>query len=197
MLRVLVPVGVLAAVAAGVFAWRSQPEAQPLPEPPVAMSMQPPRPSAGAPSPQVMVHVAGKVRDPGVFTLPGGARVADAVKAAGGARGGSATGTLNLARRLVDGEQILVGVAAPPGAVMSSSSSSSSSASPLAPDQLMDLNTATTDQLEQLPGVGEVLAGRIAEFRDTRGGFRSVDQLKEVTGIGPAKFADLKDKVRV
>jgi competence protein ComEA len=139
-----------------------------------------------------MVHVTGRVRTPGVYTLPTGARVTDALKAAGGLRVGANPGILNLARRLMDGEQLAVGTkpaSLPPGAITTS---------PLDPaTTVIDLNTATTAQLEQLPGVGEVLATRIAAYRDTRGGFRSIDQLKEVSGIGDRKFADLKDKVRI
>ncbi|WP_343950710.1 ComEA family DNA-binding protein [Nonomuraea longicatena] len=139
-----------------------------------------------------MVHVTGKVRTPGVYTLPAGARVTDALKAAGGLRDGAHPGVLNLARRLLDGEQLAVGTkpaSQPPGAITTS---------PLDPTAtVIDLNTATIAQLEQLPGVGEVLATRIATYRDTQGGFRSIDQLKEVSGIGDRKFADLKDKVRI
>ncbi|GAA2205747.1 hypothetical protein GCM10009850_012050 [Nonomuraea monospora] len=101
----------------------------------------------------------------------------------------ASTGSLNLARRLIDGEQIVVG--ANPGQV-----------SPISPatdpnGAILDLNAATPDQLEQLPGVGEVLAARIAEFRTSRGGFTSIDQLREVSGIGPRKFEEIKPKVRV
>ncbi|GII89948.1 hypothetical protein Ssi02_01790 [Sinosporangium siamense] len=148
---------------------------------------------AVSPTMHVTVHVAGKVRHPGVFPLQPGARVADAIKAAGGVRGTPDTGTLNLARRLVDGEQILVGVSAPQGATVQGTTQSI----PSLDTPLIDLNGATAEQLEQLPGVGAVLAARIVEYRDAHGGFRSVDQIKEVTGIGPAKFSDLKDKVRV
>ncbi|WP_431929579.1 helix-hairpin-helix domain-containing protein [Nonomuraea jabiensis] len=135
------------------------------------------------------VHVTGKIRKPGVYLLPAGARVTDAVAAAGGVSRGASTGALNLARRLIDGEQIVVG--APAG--------QATQASPIADPSttVLDLNSATTDQLEQLPGVGEVLAARIAEFRDTHGGFTAVEQLREVNGIGPRKYDELKPKVRV
>ncbi|MFC7588661.1 ComEA family DNA-binding protein [Nonomuraea antimicrobica] len=136
------------------------------------------------------VHVAGKIRKPGVYLLPVGARVTDAVAAAGGASRGASTGPLNLARRLIDGEQIVVGAPAGQAAL----------GSPMGADPasvVLDLNSATTDQLEQLPGVGEVLAARIAEFRTSRGGFTTVDQLRDVSGIGPRKFEEIKPKVRV
>ncbi|MEU6780914.1 ComEA family DNA-binding protein [Nonomuraea angiospora] len=133
--------------------------------------------------------MTGKIRKPGVYLLPAGARVTDAVAAAGGVSRSASTGALNLARRLIDGEQIVVG--APAG--------QATQASPIADPAttVLDLNSATTDQLEQLPGVGEVLAARIAQFRDTHGGFTAVEQLREVTGIGPRKYDELKPKVRV
>ncbi|MFI6734525.1 helix-hairpin-helix domain-containing protein [Nonomuraea sp. NPDC050451] len=136
------------------------------------------------------VHVTGKIRKPGVYLLPAGARVTDAVAAAGGVSRGASTGPLNLARRLIDGEQIVVGT---------TGQATQAHASPIADPAttVLDLNSATTDQLEQLPGVGEVLAARIAEFRDTHGGFTTVEQLREVTGIGPRKYDELKPKVRV
>ncbi|MEU6796939.1 ComEA family DNA-binding protein [Nonomuraea wenchangensis] len=136
---------------------------------------------------KLTVHVTGKVRKPGVYLLPVGTRVADAVTAAGGPSRTTATGTLNLARRLIDGEQIVVGAPGPSAAVPGASPA----------DLVLDLNTATTDQLEQLPGVGEVLAARIAEFRAAHGGFTSVEQLREVSGIGVRKYAEIKPKVRI
>ncbi|WP_344582089.1 ComEA family DNA-binding protein [Nonomuraea roseoviolacea] len=141
------------------------------------------------PTGEVTVHITGKVRKPGMYTLPVGARVADAVKAAGGVRQPAAASTVNLARRLIDGEQITVGA---PGV-------GNPQAPPLADPAttVLDLNTATPDQLEQLPGVGEVLAARIADFRTTHGGFTSVTQLQEIPGIGTKKYEELKDKVRI
>ncbi|MEW1836645.1 ComEA family DNA-binding protein [Nonomuraea angiospora] len=135
------------------------------------------------------VHVTGKIRKPGVYLLPAGARVTDAVAAAGGVSRGASPGALNLARRLIDGEQIVVG--APAGQATQAAPSTDPATT------VLDLNSATTDQLEQLPGVGEVLAARIAEFRDTHGGFTTVEQLREVTGIGPRKYDEIKPKVRV
>ncbi len=186
-LRVLVALGALAAAVAAFFLWRSQPSPEPLPPPtPISQPPKSPSPTAAA---KVTVHVTGKIRKPGVYLLPAGARVTDAVAAAGGVSRGASTGALNLARRLIDGEQIVVG--APAG--------QATQASPIADPSttVLDLNSATTDQLEQLPGVGEVLAARIAEFRDTHGGFTAVEQLREVNGIGPRKYDELKPKVRV
>ncbi|MDQ6874789.1 MAG: ComEA family DNA-binding protein, partial [Actinomycetota bacterium] len=124
---------------------------------------------------------------PGLFTLPAGARVADALRAAGGVRPGVSIGLLNLARRLVDGEQVVVGATASPdgGPVPP----------PGGPGPLLDLNSATVAQLDALPGVGPVLAARIVAYRTQHGAFRSVDQLRDVTGIGDAKFADLRPLV--
>ncbi|WP_344863130.1 ComEA family DNA-binding protein [Planomonospora alba] len=211
--RVLLLAALAAVIAGGVYAWRSQPEAEPL-APPAPVSgpslteaaAPGPRPSAAtgvteatgaAGAAGVTVHVTGKVRRPGVFTLPGGSRVTDAVQAAGGVRKGASSGPLNLARRLVDGEQIVIG--APPGGP--AGAGPAGAAAPPAPADpaatLIDLNTATPEQLEQLPGVGEVLARRITEYRDGHGGFRSVGQLREVSGIGEKKYAEMKDRVRV
>jgi competence protein ComEA len=144
----------------------------------------------------VVVHVAGKVRHPGVVTLPAGARVTDAIKAAGGLRPGASIGALNLARHVVDGEQILVGVpgsAAAPG----TATAPGGSAPGTAPGARLNLNTATVEQFDQLPGVGPVLAQRIIDYRAQHGAFRSVDQLQEVPGIGVRKFAEIRDLVAV
>jgi competence protein ComEA len=124
-----------------------------------------------------------------VVGLPAGARVIDAIKAAGGLRRGASAGTLNLARRVVDGEQIAVGIdlTPPPEAVPSGA----------ATGEPIDLNTASAAQLDQLPGVGPVLAQRIVDYRTRRGAFRSVDELRQVSGIGQAKFADIKSLVHV
>ncbi len=179
-------VGGLAAVVAGIFMWWSRPVAEPIAAPvPVPVA---PVAVAASPSPRssVTVYVTGKVRKPGVLELVAGSRVVDAIDAAGGVRKGETVGGLNLARRLVDGEQIVVG--APAGA------GGAPAAAPVSGGPLA-LSSATTDQLEELPGVGEVLAQRIIEFRDTHGGFQSVEQLREVSGIGERKFAEMKDKV--
>lgn len=192
-LKALAALAVLAALVAGIYLWRSQPLPEPLPTPPppapVPHRHVPATPSRTA---GVTVHVTGKVRKPGIYTLPPGARVADAVTAAGGARPATATASVNLARRLLDGEQILIG--APPGAAPPGPAPVPGS-DPAA--MVLDLNTATAEQLEELPGVGEVLAARIAEFRTANGGFASVDQLQEVPGIGAKKYAEIKARVRV
>ncbi|MBQ0947808.1 ComEA family DNA-binding protein [Streptomyces sp. RK76] len=145
--------------------------------------------------PEIVVDVGGKVRDPGVHSLPAGSRVADALRAAGGVRPGTKTDGLNRARFLVDGEQVIVGAPAPaprPGAGPAPDGPTGA-AGPAAP---VSLSTATTDQLDTLPGVGPVLAQHIIDYRTQHGGFRSVDELREVNGIGERRFADLRDLVR-
>jgi len=139
---------------------------------------------------RLIVHVAGKVRTPGVVTLPKGSRVLDAVDAAGGALDGVDLTGLNLARQVADGEQVLVGVTPPPGTDVAGGASNATA-------DLVNLNTATSEQLDALPGIGPALAGRILAWREEHGRFGSVEELQEVSGIGPARFAELADLVTV
>jgi competence protein ComEA len=129
-----------------------------------------------------VVDVAGRVTHPGIRTLAGGSRVADALSAAGGALPGVDTDGLNLARVLVDGEQVLVGAPSPPVVGQP----------PSGPKPPVSLNRATLDQLDALPGVGPVLAQHILDFRSSHGPFRSVDQLRQISGIGERKLTQLK-----
>ncbi|WTP22222.1 ComEA family DNA-binding protein [Streptomyces sp. NBC_00203] len=158
--------------------------------------------SAGAPSPAgtaMVVDVSGKVRSPGLQRLPTGSRVEDALRAAGGVRPGTNTEGLNRARLLVDGEQIVVGAPASavgPGAGGAGPVGAGGSTAGAAPSAPVALNTATVDQLDGLPGVGPVLAQHIIDYRTQHGGFRSVDELREVNGIGDRRFADLRNLVR-
>ncbi|WSW74653.1 ComEA family DNA-binding protein [Streptomyces sp. NBC_00996] len=161
--------------------------------------------SAGAPSPvgaagtAIVVDVSGKVRSPGLQRLPSGSRVADALRAAGGVRPGANTDGLNRARLLMDGEQIVVGAPAPvagSGTGGTGSVGPGGSAAGVAPSAPVALNTATVDQLDSLPGVGPVLAQHIIDYRTQHGGFRSVDELREVNGIGDRRFSDLRNLVR-
>ncbi|MDN3353490.1 ComEA family DNA-binding protein [Actinomadura sp. DC4] len=195
--RVLALAGLLAALLAGAYFWWSRPQPQPAPQPVLRPAAQPAAVASAAPSSSptaaVVVDVAGKVRRPGVVSLPSGARVIDAIKEAGGVRPGAKTGTLNLARRVVDGEQILVGVNATPAPAVPPTAPAGSPA----PGAPLDLNAATVPQLDQLPGVGPVLAQRIVDYRAQHGNFHTTDELRQVSGIGDAKFADLKDLVRV
>jgi len=151
--------------------------------------------SAPAPAPSasgtVVVDVAGRVRRPGIATLPLGARVVDALEAAGGPRRGVRLGSLNLARVLTDGEQIVVGVPAPPGVAASAASAPTSAAGAAAAVPMVNINTAGQAELEQLPGIGPVTAQAILAFRSERGTFSSVDELLEVSGIGDATLADM------
>ncbi|NHC12634.1 ComEA family DNA-binding protein [Motilibacter sp. E257] len=169
--------------------------------------------AAAGPAAVLVVDVTGRVRRPGIVELPDGARVADALEAAGGVTAGADLRSLNLARRLVDGEQVLVlgeGETPPPGAgLVSSGGPGAAGAAPgaggpgaataggSASGGQMDLNAATVDQFDTLPGVGPVLAQRIVDWRTEHGRFSSVDELREVDGIGESRFADLRDLVRV
>jgi len=141
--------------------------------------------AAASPSGVVVVDVAGEVRRPGIATLPAGSRVIDALKAAGGVRRGVDRASINQARLLVDGEQIVVGGAAPSGAAASATGTAPGGTT------LVNLNTADQATLETLPGVGPVTAQSILAWREENGGFRAVDELLEVSGIGDATLAEL------
>ncbi|MFD5845502.1 helix-hairpin-helix domain-containing protein [Streptomyces chartreusis] len=153
--------------------------------------------SVGTSAPEIVVDIGGKVREPGIHRLPAGSRVADALRAAGGVRPGTNTDTLNRARFLVDGEQVIVGAPAAPASEGGTNTGVGGAAAPgAAPAAPVPLNTATVDQLDTLPGVGPVLAQHIIDYRTQHGGFRSVDELREVNGIGDRRFADLRNLVR-
>lgn len=214
----------LAAVALGAFHfWSARPQAVRAPEPvaaegdatDLALPQEPlrsggpdpvPRPVAGeaqgpAAGGEVVVDVSGKVHRPGVRRLPAGSRVADALRAAGGVRDGTDVTGLNRARVLADGEQVVVGLPpglTAPGATGGGGGSPGAAGAPGLPGPAapLSLNTATADQLETLPGVGPVLAQRMIDYRTENGGFRSVDELRQVTGIGDRRFADIQPLVR-
>jgi competence protein ComEA len=157
---------------------------------PAASSSPAASPETAQPSSSpLVVSVVGKIRNPGLVTLPAGARVADALRAAGGAEPGVDLDSLNLARHLVDGEQIAVGVPVAPAA----GEPGQAGAAPAK----VDLNSASADQLDTLPGVGEVTAKRIIDWRTQHGRFSTVEQLRDVDGIGDSKFAKLRDQVAV
>ena len=188
-------VAALAAVVAAVGVWWERPVPEPAPVLPLVTataaraSSVPPPPGAAH---EVVVSVVGRVVRPGLIRLPDGTRVADALAAVGGALPGTDLIGLNIARRLSDGEQLLVGVAPPLGQPADSVASATSGAS-----RVVDLNAATLEQLDGLPGVGTVTAQRILEWRAAHGRFTSVDQLREVSSIGQARLAHLKGLVRV
>ncbi|MFG2230916.1 helix-hairpin-helix domain-containing protein [Streptomyces sp. NPDC048723] len=145
---------------------------------------------------RIVVDVSGKVRDPGVRRLPAGSRVEDALAAAGGVRPGTDTTGLNRARVLVDGEQVVVGAPAQPPPAAGPGGGAGSGPGPGPGPGPLSLGSATVAQLDGLPGVGPVLAQHIVDFRTARGGFRSVEELRQVDGIGERRFADLRRLVR-
>ena len=152
-------------------------------------------PAGGADTSEVVVDVTGKVRRPGIVSLPTGARVADAVAEAGGARPGADLSTINLARVLTDGEQILVGVApVSPGPDAAAGPTGATPGAPVAP---VDLNTATLQQLDTLPDIGPITAQSILDWRTQNGSFTSVDELLEVSGIGEVTLAGLRELVTI
>jgi competence protein ComEA len=138
---------------------------------------------ASAPPRGPYVHVAGAVRRPGLYRLEGGARVAAAVRRAGGPAGDANLNLINLAARLQDGQQVVVPANAAPGGA---------SAGPTAPDAPISLGSATVEQLDELDGIGPTLAERIVSHRQASGGFSSIDQLAEVDGIGEKRLEALK-----
>jgi competence protein ComEA len=187
---------VVAAVAAAAVLLQSRPKPTPVVRPTLQVTMSAiaggasPSPGAGS----VVVDVAGAVRRPGLLTLPAGSRVADAVRMAGGLRPGTKQAGINLARRLVDGEQLVVG---PPRPGTVPPADPTAPVGPGAPTAPVNLNTATLDELQALPEVGPVTAQRIVDWRTAHGGFASVDQLQEVEGIGEHRFASLRGLVTV
>jgi len=147
-----------------------------------------------------IVHVAGAVRRPGVYRFAAGARVEDAVRRAGGPTRHADLAALNLAAKVTDGAQILVprkGAAAPVSAAPAGAAGGSAAGVPTAPAAPIDLNTATLEQLDTLDGVGPATAQKILAYRQAHGGFRSVDELDQVSGIGPKELAALRGRVRV
>jgi competence protein ComEA len=148
---------------------------------------------SATPSPTVtlIVDVAGAVHQPGVYEFAEGDRVIDAIERAGGQMPKADLSLLNLAAPLVDGTQILVPEAGPPGGVAPGGALGSTAGG------LMNINTASATELEELSGIGEVLAATIVEYRDQNGPFATVDDLMDVSGIGPATLEEIRDQVTV
>ena len=138
----------------------------------------------------LVVHVAGAVRRPGVYRLRAGARVAEAVRRAGGARRRADLSAVNLASELQDGRQVLVPVRVRGGGAATAGGAA-------APGVPLDLNTATVEQLDELDGIGPATAQQIVDYREAHGGFGSVDELDQVPGIGETRLAAIREKVRV
>ena len=140
-------------------------------------------------APQIFVDVTGAVNTPGVYTLTASSRVIDAIKAAGGSAPGADLSTINLARVLADGEQIYVDAAVTNSKGVRVSSSKRSDP--------ININRATVSDFDSLDGIGPVIAARIVDYRKTHGPFITVEDLQKVSGIGAAKFAQIKSKIRV
>ncbi len=158
-------------------------------------SAQPAGPGSPGPAPDLVVYVCGAVRSPGVVRVPAGARVADALALAGGASAAASLDGVNLAAKVADGQQILVpakGAAPPAGG--SAAAPGSSASLPSAP---ININTATAEQLDALQGVGPATAQKIVDYRSANGPFKTIDDIKNVSGIGDAKFAAMKDSITV
>jgi competence protein ComEA len=137
----------------------------------------------------VVVDVTGAVARPGVYRLPAGARVTDAVERAGGASGGALLEAINLAARLADGQQVVVPKRGPTGAPLATAAAGGE-------EGPIGLGTATVEQLDTIDGIGPVTAQDIIDFRDEHGGLSSVDQLDQVSGIGPATMESLRSRLQ-
>jgi len=199
----LVVVIVLTLAGAGLWYTRSLPRpvqiaaSSGIAQPPTPVSTESPgasgspQASVGASSAPVIVDVAGWVRRPGVYELGPGDRVIDALNRAGGARKGADLSAVNLASLLIDGTQIVIPRAGESGAGAVGGGTSNGGTS------LVNINTATEQQLETLSGVGPVLAGSIVQYRTQHGPFHSVQDLLDVNGIGPATLEELRPQVTV
>jgi len=144
-----------------------------------------------------VVHVAGAVRSPGVYRLREGERIQDAVRRAGGPRAGADLNAINLAARVADGQQVVVprrGAAPAAAAAAAGSGAGAPGAAAVPP---VSLNSATAEQLDTLDGVGPATAAKILDWRRQHGGFRSIDDLGEIPGIGPKRLAALRTKVQL
>ncbi|HEX4700635.1 MAG TPA: ComEA family DNA-binding protein, partial [Pseudonocardiaceae bacterium] len=189
----VVAIALLTAIGTAVILAAQQPAAEPAPLLAAAVNAGPSTPTQGP----LVISVVGKVTKPGLVTLTNGARVADAIQAAGGLLPGTDDTALNLARRLADGEQIYVGVPVPANIQPTDTDPTATATAPAPaarkgrkqdtatdPANKINLNTATADQLQNLPGIGPTMAQRILTWRAQHGRFDSISQLREVGGIG-------------
>ena len=158
-----------------------------------------PDPAADAAGDGMLVHVVGQVAEPGLVTVPDGARVADALQAAGGTTGKADLTAVNLARTVVDGEQLYVPEPGEqvPGSTAPGAGPAQGTGGQAAAGGTVDINTADAVALQALPGVGPSIGQAIVEWRETNGPFASVDELEDVPGIGPATLAEIRDSARV
>ena len=156
-------------------------------------------PTATAAAAVVVAYVCGAVRRPGVYTFAQGARITDLIAKAGGATGAAELDTVNLAALLTDGQQVVVPERGAPGVAVAASDPAATSAgsSVVAAGAPVNLNTATMAELDTLPGVGPSTAQKILDYRTAQGGFKSVEDLNNVSGIGDVTFAELKDLVTI
>lgn len=188
--RVIVGLAVLAAVGLmggyGV-AMRARPR-------PTKLSLESAAPADGQKARRLYVHVGGAVRRPGLYRLEDGARVDDAVQAAGGVLEDADLDALNLAARVKDGDKVLVPSR---NGTAEASADTQAGGGGATSGGLVNLNTATIADLETLPGIGPAIARRIIDFRESNGGFRKIEDLLEVPGIGTKTFEELRDHVTV
>ena len=201
VVTVLVLVGLL---GAGWALFRARPVA--VATQGVIVTASPTAPPAGAPGPAsattsarpvIVVHVVGAVRRPGLVRLADGARVQDALDAAGGLTRAARPGRLNLAQLLSDGQQVVIGTAGDSGSEVRDGSAPAASPAESSAATTVDLNRATAAELEQLPGVGPVTAAAILAWRSQHGRFAAVTDLQQVDGIGPKTYARIAPHVRV
>jgi competence protein ComEA len=192
--RSTVLVGVCLALAALVLLGHRLAHAGTAGEPePVATTLEP---VASAPARTVLVvHVVGEVRQPGLYRLRDGARIADAVHRAGGALRDADLAAVNLAAPLVDGVQVVVPARSQDGTAAPSSGAAGASGGGGLAGPLVSLSSATVEQLDELPGVGPITAQKIVDYRTEHGPFASVDDLDAVPGIGPTRIEQLRDLV--
>lgn len=182
-------------LAAGILFLASRP-----PKGEAITLMPPPTPAP------LMVHVAGDVVQPGVYSIPSGSRVRDAIEAAGGLSAQASAAALNLAAFVEDGAQILVPTKPPTAAPTSlvstgggQTSTGNTAPTPVPPSTpgLININTATVEELDSLPGIGPAIAQRIIDYRTENGPFAQIEDIMNVSGIGPATFEKIKDMIVV